>query len=108
MGKYTAYKSMVCILIIAGLSSCSFFQIRKPIIEQGNIIEEKAVAELRPGMSKAQVVAVMGTPVLVSILTPDRVEYIYTYQRSARVHTERRVVLIFSQGRLQSIQRSDG
>lgn len=100
------FKSLISILIMVLLStSCSYFQIRKPIIEQGNIISDTAVSELHSGMSLEQVTAIMGTPILSNILAPQRVEYIYTYQDGTNPRTIKRVTCIFDNGVLQTIQR---
>lgn len=88
------------------LSGCSFFQIRRPIIEQGNIITDENVSRLHSGMSPAQVADVMGSPILENILTPNRMEYIYTYKNRTNPQIVKRVSCIFSNGRLQTIARN--
>ncbi|VVC76378.1 Outer membrane protein assembly factor BamE [Aquicella siphonis] len=98
------YKSLVCILMMLVLAGCSFFQIRKPIIEQGNIITNEAVSQLHTGMSSDQVIAIMGTPVVANILTPNRMEYVYTYQDGMSPRKEKHVTCLFEQGRLKEIQ----
>jgi len=99
------YKSILCSLMMLILSSCSFLHVHKPIIEQGNIVSNENVSKLHTGMSPPQVVEVMGTPVLANILTPNRLEYIYTYQNGNGVHTETRITCIFDRGRLKEIQK---
>lgn len=98
------YKSLICFLMMLVLSGCSFFQIRKPVIEQGNIITSEAVSKLHAGMSSDQVIAVMGTPVLSNILSPDRMEYVYTYQDGTTPRKEKHVTCLFEHGRLKEIQ----
>lgn len=99
------FRSLICMMLMLVLAGCSFFQVRKPIIEQGNIITSDNVGRLHTGMTPAEVVDVMGTPVLSNILTPDRMEYIYTYQDRDNPRITKRVVLIFSNGRLKIIQQ---
>jgi len=88
------------------LSSCSFFQLRRPIIEQGNIITNESVNRLHIGMSPAEVADVMGAPVLSNSLTPNRMEYIYTYQDRTNPIVVKRVICLFSNGRLSKIERT--
>lgn len=97
------YKNLICIFMMLILSSCSYFQIRRPVIEQGNIITEEAINQLHTGMSQDQVIGIMGAPVLSNILTPNRMEYVYTYQSGTNPRVEKRVSLIFNQGRVQEI-----
>lgn len=96
--------SFICLLMMLVLSSCSYFSIRRPIIEQGNIITTEEVSKLHPGMTEAQVIEIMGEPVLENIFTPNRMEYVYTYQNGIQPRTEKRVTLFFKQGRLQEVR----
>jgi outer membrane protein assembly factor BamE len=96
-------KSFICLLMMLVLSSCSYFSIRRPVIEQGNIITTEEVSKLHPGMSEAQVIEIMGEPMLENIFTPNRMEYVYTYQNGIEPRTEKRVKLFFKQGRLEAI-----
>lgn len=100
------YKSLIFILMVLFLSSCSYFHIRRPIIEQGNIITTEDVSKLHTGMSSSQVADIMGAPVLMNILTPDRMEYVYTYQNGSNPRTLKHVNCIFSGGRLVEIQQN--
>jgi outer membrane protein assembly factor BamE len=100
------YKSLICVLMMVMLTGCSFFMVRKPIIEQGNIITNENVSRLYTGMSPAQVVDVMGTPVLSNIFSTDRMEYVYTYKDRTNPLVVKRVICIFNDGKLRVIQRS--
>lgn len=100
------YKSLIFTLMVLFLSSCSYFQIRRPIIEQGNIIKAEDVSKLHKGMSSAQVTDIMGVPVLTNILTPNRLEYVYTYQNGNNPLTIKHVNCIFSGGRLVEVIQS--
>lgn len=73
-------------------------------IEQGNVISQDEIAQLHSGMSEAQVKAVMGSPILVNIFTPNRLEYVYSYRPAYDERIEKRVSLTFSQGRLAHIE----
>ena len=99
------HKRLICLLMMLVLTGCTYFQIRRPVIEQGNIITSENVGRLHPGMTPDQVVDVMGTPVLSNIFTTDRMEYIYTYKDRTYPLVTKRVVCVFSGGRLIGIQR---
>lgn len=101
------YKNLICMLLVLTLTSCSFFQIRRPIIEQGNIITNENVSKLHKGMSPTQVVDIMGSPVLANILTPNRIVYVYTYQDRTNPRITKRVTCVFINGSLKEIQRSE-
>ena len=97
-------KNLICLLMMLLLTSCSI--ISNPPIEQGNIITPDMVHQLHPGMTPPQVVDVMGSPVLENILTPNRIEYVYTFQSGSNKRVETRVSCIFQNGQLKEIHRS--
>lgn len=96
----------ICMLIMLVLSGCSYFQIRRPIIEQGNVITSENVGKLHPGMSEAEVIEAMGTPVLSNIFTPERMEYVYTMKERTEPLVQKRVTCLFSSGRLVRVEKS--
>lgn len=48
---------------------------------QGNFISSEQVGQLQPGMSRDQVKAVLGTPLLASLFHTDRWDYVFTLKR---------------------------
>ena len=76
-------------------------------IQQGNLITQEMVNELRPGMTKQQVRYLLGTPLLIDTFNEDRWEYMYTSKpESWRADTPtetQRFELIFDKGRLIKI-----
>lgn len=99
-------KTVTLALLIATLTGCSYFQVHRLTVEQGNVITQENARELRTGMSRNQVEAIMGTPLLVNLFSPNRVEYIYTVQEGHSPRKTTRLSCLFSQGRLQSIVKS--
>lgn len=88
------------------LAGCSFFHPHKMDIEQGNIIVPQDVNSLSPGMSESEVRDIMGNPVLINILTYNRLEYVYTFQSGYENMQVQRVTCLFRNGRLQEVIRS--
>jgi outer membrane protein assembly factor BamE len=76
-------------------------------IQQGNLITQEMVNELKPGMTKQQVRFLLGTPLLVDSFHPDRWDYLYTNRpesKSARTPVEqKRLSLFFKNERLVKI-----
>jgi outer membrane protein assembly factor BamE len=87
------------------LSSCALFRPHKPDIEQGNIITQTEIERLHTGMSEASVRELMGDPVTVTILSDNRLNYIYTMQHGYENMTTKRIICEFSGGRLVNIIR---
>ena len=80
---YRFYKPKLLLLIfISSLSlmqSCQRFPLQYKLnIEQGNIIDQAKVNQLKVGMTGEQVKFLLGTPVMVNIFNPQ--EWIYYYK----------------------------
>ena len=82
-------------LVLSSLSGC----IHRLDAQQGNIISNKTVQELKPGMTQAQVESLLGAPVLVQNFN-DRISYIYTWRSDETPYHEKSVTLFFSNGHL--------
>lgn len=52
--------------------------IYRPTIQQGNVITQEQVNQLKPGMSRRQVRFVLGSPTLRDVFHDDRWDYPYT------------------------------
>ena len=48
---------------------------------QGNFVAKEQVEQLQPGMSRDQVKAVLGTPLMTSLFHADRWDYVFTLKR---------------------------
>ncbi len=78
-------------------------------IQQGNLITQQMVNELKPGMTKQQVRFLLGTPLLVDTFHNDRWDYLYTHRPSSQLslteaETEKKQLeLHFENDRLRKI-----
>lgn len=69
-------------------------------VQQGNLVSQESVANLKHGMTKDQVRFVLGTPLVTDIFHADRWDYVFTLQpaRSRTIKESRRVTLLFDKG----------
>lgn len=82
------------------LQSCSIPRLQFPgvykiDIQQGNIITQEMIDELRPGMTKRQVIFVMGTPLVRDPFEQDRWDYVYSYQPGGGERGQEKVTMYF-------------
>ena len=83
------------LLVGAVLTGCSDFRFGFPgvyrvNIEQGNIVTQEMVDQLRPGMTQRQVRFLMGTPLIHDTFNASRWDYVYLLQEpSSEPHQER-------------------
>ena len=69
-------------------------------VQQGNILKQKEVDEIKPGMSKRQVAIILGTPAIADPFNQDRWDFISTYKRKGKMGTIKRFSLYFSDDKL--------
>ncbi len=91
------------------LSACSykpgFINEYKIDIQQGNVLSQEMVAQLKPGQTRDQVRYILGTPLVTDIFHQQRWDYVYRYQngRTGQVESRRFVVFFDADGRLDRV-----
>lgn len=86
------------------LSSCSTLQfpgVYKVTVEQGNVITQDMVDQLKPGMSTDQVEYIMGSPLIKDTLNPGRWDYLYSISRGGKPRKQQRISLFFKNEQLE-------
>ncbi len=73
-------------------------------IQQGNVVTQEMVAKLKPGMTKAQVRFILGTPLIADAFHANRWDYVYRYQKAGKLMEERKLALFFDQDLLQRVE----
>jgi outer membrane protein assembly factor BamE len=73
-------------------------------IVQGNFVSKEQAAAVKPGMSRAQVRDVLGTPLVTSIFHADRWDYVFTFKRQGVEPQARRVTAFFKGDVLERIE----
>lgn len=76
----------------------------KAEIQQGNAISQEMLARLKPGMTPSQVRFVLGTPLLVDPFRDNRWDYVYRLQKGGKLLEQRRVTIVFEDGRLKAVE----
>ncbi len=73
-------------------------------IQQGNPVTQEMLDQLRPGMTLAQVRFLLGTPLIVDPFREDRWDYIYRLERGGKAQEQRRITVVFENGRFKGLQ----
>ena len=64
-------------------------------IQQGNIVDQDMINQLRPNMDKRQVLYIMGSPMVTDYFHKNRWDYIYSVRPSDSEQVQKRVSLVF-------------
>ncbi len=89
--------------LLLGAQGCSYYKID---IRQGNTLDQEVIDSLRVGMSKQQVVFLMGTPLVQDPFHRNRWDYVYTFQPGGGKMTSQHVCLYFEGDQLIKIDKS--
>ena len=73
-------------------------------IQQGNIIDQSMIDQLRPNMNKRQVLYIMGSPMLDDVFDKNRWDYLYSAQPSGEDRVQKQVSLFFENDQIVGIQ----
>ncbi|MEE4282019.1 MAG: outer membrane protein assembly factor BamE [Pseudomonadales bacterium] len=87
-------------LIAMMLTGCSLPNIQLPrlykvTVQQGNVITQEMVNQLKPGMTRSQVAFIMGEPVLRNTFNENRWDYVYSVVLPGYFNQETRMSLFF-------------
>ena len=92
---------LLCSASITLLSGCGIIPgIYKIDIQQGNVVTQEMVDQLRPGMTTRQVRFIMGTPLIQDTFHPNRWDYLYSMESGHNDRVQERISLTFEDNRL--------
>ena len=87
--------SSLTLVSLFALAGCSFPGVYKVDIQQGNVVTQDMIDQLRPGMSRAQVRFVMGNPLITDTFHANRWDYLYSIQPGGHARQQERISLMF-------------
>jgi len=92
--------AMFCMTLISGC-----IKPYQPDIQQGNILNNSDLRELRYGMSKQEVLFILGTPMVIDPFNEQRWDYFYSKRDQQKKETEKRVITaIFTDDKLTELR----
>ena len=93
--KFYPMRILLISLVMACLSACGFPGVYKINVEQGNIVTQEMVDQLKPGMNRRQVRFVLGTPLIEDTFNQNRWDYLYVKRNGMKVLNESRLTVEF-------------
>ena len=100
------FAAALCCLVSACSYKPGFISEYKIDIQQGNVLTQDMVAQLKPGQTREQVRFILGSPTLSDIFHQWRWDYPYSYRRGSTGQTEMRRLSVFfdNEGRLERLE----
>ncbi len=96
---------LIPVAVCTLLAACSSFNPYKIDVQQGNVLTQEMVAQLKPGQTREQVRFILGTPLLTDIFHQQRWDYVYSYRkgRNGEVETRQFSVYFDKDNRLERV-----
>lgn len=105
MRQINSLKQFIAIAALSvSLAGCHHLPVGYDIdVQQGNIITQESVQQLKVGMTREQVVEIMGEPVMINTFDTRCWDYVYTDVSRRKSFVKNKVTLIFEQNRVVKI-----
>lgn len=85
------------------LSAC--FSVHRLDVQQGNIISQEQLSQLKKGMTQREVQHILGSPLIQDPFHASRWEYYYSYKKGgSKERLENHVTIVFEDKLLNSIE----
>ncbi|MCK5867607.1 MAG: outer membrane protein assembly factor BamE, partial [Mycoplasmataceae bacterium] len=104
MKIFLIYTFSVLIILLSGCNKDKIPGVYRIDIQQGNLITQDMINQVKPGMSKSQIKFVLGTPLLIDTFHPDRWDYLYSFHPGNGDREQRRLSLFFNAGNLTTVR----
>lgn len=98
----TMQKVLIYAIFSLILAACA----HKIDVQQGNVLNEEQLSQVKPGMETRQVRQLLGTPMLIDPFHPERWDYYFSLKSGNEVKERYRATLFFSDDRLVRIERA--
>ncbi len=86
------------------LAGCSLITPYTPPVQQGKILPKDVMQKIKPGMNKAQIQYLLGSPDMLDPLNNNQWVYVYTYQQTIHsAREEKQLILTFKDDKLQNV-----
>jgi outer membrane protein assembly factor BamE len=82
-------------LMLGALASGCVYRIN---IQQGNFLDQLAVEQVKPGMTRSQVRYLLGTPMVADSFDKERWDYLYYLKKGRSNHVDSRRVTVYFEG----------
>lgn len=103
-GIHAMFKKLVLNLcLLFSLAGCSYFHVYSPTVDQGNNLSQDEINQLKPGMSRQEVLELLGDPVLNSEFSENELHYVYYIKPGHSAQREQQLTLYFNKENLVKI-----
>ncbi len=121
VGRRSGAAKVLLLATLLALSGCSSLREKLPDvssigslvtpykidIQQGNVVTREQAQALQPGMARAQVRDILGSPLLTSVFHGERWDYVFTFRRQGQPLQERKLTVFFKGEVLERVEADE-
>jgi outer membrane protein assembly factor BamE len=89
------FQQVLVWMAVAALATGCVYRIN---IQQGNFLDQAAVEQVKPGMTRSQIRYLLGTPMVADSFNKERWDYIYYLKKGRSSHVDSRRVTVYFDG----------
>lgn len=93
---------LVLPVLLASLALSGCGVVYKMDVQQGNYVTQDVVARVKPGMTKAEVRQILGTPLLADVFHANRWDYYFSHERGRAAEERTRFSVLFENDKVVS------
>ncbi len=86
---------LIFIVLVFGLVLASSGCVYRINIQQGNLLEEDIVSQVKPGMTRSQIRFLLGTPMVEDSFHSNRWDYVYYFKQGKSQKASRQRLIVF-------------
>ena len=98
LNKIRMNKKASILLIACSLTLSACIRPFQPDVQQGNIINNSDLRELRYGMNKQEILFILGTPMVIDPFNEQRWDYFYSNKNQRKKQTDQRLITAIFDG----------
>ena len=93
-------------MAILSLTCCSPLGLQYSVVQQGTLFTQEQADQLTLGMTKEEVMGILGDPLTTQTFDPDRLEYVYTLEERGIIVKSRRITIEFTNNQVSFLKES--
>ena len=93
-------RTFISLAFAALLAGCSL--VYRIDVQQGNFVTQDLVERLKPGMTKAEVKQILGTPLLADVFHGNQWDYYFSNVKGGKMQDRSRLTVFFKDDKLAS------
>lgn len=91
-----SFTILISFLFVLFSSACAY----KTPVQQGNVLIQDDINQIKPNMSKRQIAIILGTPAIADPFNQDRWDYVNTFKIKGKIDEIKHLTLYFENNKL--------